>query len=467
MEKKFFTFILILVFATDLYCQNFKAAPLIELPGDNVEYDLLSVNLNGTYITWLNIKDSIYTIYLKQLSPIISEDIIVTTDQKIKSKPQIALNRFSQEVKIVWQSYDESAWKVYLKKYSENQLSDSVLILDSIFNDPQISLSTHRLAWIEDGNIFIKNLDSDMNTKELIDSANCASPDLGQLDHPKITSLLYEKVFFDSVKIYLLSYNEYRTQNYIYECISPNLINKNPQFGMEFGITFQEFENGVWKSAYYTGSTDSTNFFTTNNKQCNYENPFLFIYDVPTSSNENKTPFFLAFDTDTLTGNSEIFIKTFYFGTHEKLLNISHSEGNDYNPKVAYLKSSDSVFVSIFWTHTANNKTDIWFAKDYFSPIISSVNITNETENQFILGQNFPNPFNPETTIVYNIPYSNHVTLEIYNILGQRIKKLVDEFQYEGIYKITFDASELPTGVYIYRLKSGSYTDSKKMLILK
>lgn len=85
----------------------------------------------------------------------------------------------------------------------------------------------------------------------------------------------------------------------------------------------------------------------------------------------------------------------------------------------------------------------------------------------FSLSQNYPNPFNPATTIVYNIPYSNHVTLEVYNILGQRIKKLVDELQYEGNYKITFDASELPSGVYIYRLKSGSYTASKKMLILK
>ncbi len=91
----------------------------------------------------------------------------------------------------------------------------------------------------------------------------------------------------------------------------------------------------------------------------------------------------------------------------------------------------------------------------------------SEISNEYLLYQNYPNPFNPATTIVYNIPYSNHVTLEVYNILGQRIKKLVDEFQHEGNYKITFDASELPTGVYIYRLKSGSYIESKKMLILK
>jgi len=103
-------------------------------------------------------------------------------------------------------------------------------------------------------------------------------------------------------------------------------------------------------------------------------------------------------------------------------------------------------------------------------PLNVIVNIEKEKEafpTYYLLSQNYPNPFNPTTTIVYNIPFSNHVTLEIFNILGQRIRKLVDDFQYEGNYKITFDASELPTGVYIYRLKSGSYAESKKMLILK
>lgn len=85
----------------------------------------------------------------------------------------------------------------------------------------------------------------------------------------------------------------------------------------------------------------------------------------------------------------------------------------------------------------------------------------------YILKQNYPNPFNPLTSISYQIPSDGSVSLKIFNSVGQEIKTLVNRFQAQGIYTVQFDASELPSGVYIYKLQSGNFSSTKKMLLTK
>ncbi len=85
----------------------------------------------------------------------------------------------------------------------------------------------------------------------------------------------------------------------------------------------------------------------------------------------------------------------------------------------------------------------------------------------FVLGQNFPNPFNPSTTIRYSVPKAGVVSLRIYNILGQEVASLVNREQTAGTYSVTFDASRFASGVYFYRLTAGSYNSVKKMMLMK
>ncbi len=86
---------------------------------------------------------------------------------------------------------------------------------------------------------------------------------------------------------------------------------------------------------------------------------------------------------------------------------------------------------------------------------------------QFELFQSYPNPFNPTATIAYNLPEDVHVSLKIFNVLGQLVSTLVDEIQLAGYKQVTFNATTLPTGVYMYRLEAGNFTAVKKMILAK
>jgi hypothetical protein len=91
----------------------------------------------------------------------------------------------------------------------------------------------------------------------------------------------------------------------------------------------------------------------------------------------------------------------------------------------------------------------------------------DETPSTFALYQNYPNPFNPTTTISYALPKQSHVSVKVFNTLGQEVASLVDEVQDEGVKNVEFNASNLASGVYFYRIVAGDYVESKKLVLLR
>jgi hypothetical protein len=92
---------------------------------------------------------------------------------------------------------------------------------------------------------------------------------------------------------------------------------------------------------------------------------------------------------------------------------------------------------------------------------------TIEVPFSYTLGQNYPNPFNPTTTIKYGLPQYGQTSLVVYDVLGRVVKTLVNEFKDAGSYSVTFDASSLSSGIYFYTLESGTYKETKRMLLVK
>jgi PKD repeat protein len=116
----------------------------------------------------------------------------------------------------------------------------------------------------------------------------------------------------------------------------------------------------------------------------------------------------------------------------------------------------------------STNGGNIVIPIDYLVPVESITNVPEE----LYLHQNYPNPFNPTTTIEYSIPnfisgISQNVELKIYDLLGREVSTVVNKKQNPGIYKVKFEAGSLNSGIYIYRINYGSYSESKKMILLK
>jgi hypothetical protein len=94
-------------------------------------------------------------------------------------------------------------------------------------------------------------------------------------------------------------------------------------------------------------------------------------------------------------------------------------------------------------------------------------NLSNDPEESYFKTKNYPNPFNPTTTINYTLKTATHVKITVYDRLGREVVVLADESQSEGEYNIEFDGSNLPSGIYFYRIKSSESTEVRKMVLAK
>jgi len=167
-------------------------------------------------------------------------------------------------------------------------------------------------------------------------------------------------------------------------------------------------------------------------------------------------------------------------------LNISnYSIDNGINIQGIHRSTSQNKFIINTTTHieeeqyiiTINNIFDL--AGNLISSDHNSVEYTFHPNNveeekipsEFLLSQNYPNPFNPSTIISWQSPVGSHQTLKIYDVLGNEVANLVDEFKPAGSYEVEFNTSsaagELASGVYIYRLQTSEFTETKKMVLLR
>jgi cyclophilin family peptidyl-prolyl cis-trans isomerase len=142
----------------------------------------------------------------------------------------------------------------------------------------------------------------------------------------------------------------------------------------------------------------------------------------------------------------------------------------------------DTITTTSFVTHTLQEtKSHYWkvfsLTDEYDGPSsafgrfvtgsLTAIEVTNNLPSNFNLAQNYPNPFNPSSIIEFAIPELSQVTLKIFDIKGEEVGELINQELNAGKYKYEFNASELSSGLYFYKIVAGKYSDTKKMLLLK
>jgi len=113
---------------------------------------------------------------------------------------------------------------------------------------------------------------------------------------------------------------------------------------------------------------------------------------------------------------------------------------------------------------TGGGTTDCLEGEDLFKEISAT---ESSLSNDYALSRNYPNPFNATTTINYQLPVDGHVKVGVYNLLGQKVATLVEEKQEAGYRSVIWEASELSSGLYFYKLTAGDFTETKRMMLVK
>ena len=215
---------------------------------------------------------------------------------------------------------------------------------------------------------------------------------------------------------------------------------------------------------YYDRKVDSIKYVKIDSNGVEKHVSMLFIKDI------NEKPSYLSM----------------YVKTNREFILVNNEEGesgNEYSRLLCYDEQGNLLWSSNEINYAIRELAETQdgglvmrattFNYPYINYLIKSDGITG-IENQpqkipakYILYQNYPNPFNPVTEIKFNIPESGNTKLVVYNTLGEKVKTLVDDYLPAGEHKVNFDAGELPSGIYFYKLTSGKYSAVKKMILMK
>jgi|GEM_PF-1846095 len=468
-----FLFVIYTAFYSELYPQVFDKQIVVDTPGDNYSYDVLSLNTGAkesTVLIWINKQDSIFTIRFNSLSPEMDNGVSIESGRD--SVWNINTSTYN-----IWQ---HAAWQRKAGDFSQivywypGQATLTARVQqDHLGMDATMDLENYFLAWADNGTLFYQNVIYPNSNVTAIDYGGCSSPDIRQTYDSTYSEIVYSK---DSLDLSLVKYA--KIHNDLFQSvITREIIDSGkcslPKNGAnpteEKGVSYQYYENGVWKVKYSYYTNYPINI--TNNSNCNYYTPQVFSYDLFTKNmnhqNRGTLQFFIVYESDSLEGNSEIMLQPDYFGYDSRVINISNQPGRDYNPKICFYSQNDTPYVCVFWQNELDGRNTIYMAKTVFDPIYSSVDEDDAVMPHEVTLNNYPNPFNPSTTIEYETVKQGTVNIKVYDILGREISELVDEVKSPGSYKVNFNAAGLASGTYIVLMRAGDKQLARKIVMMK
>lgn len=256
------------------------------------------------------------------------------------------------------------------------------------------------------------------------------------------------------------------------------------------GALGESVVNGTWSNGQTFTKTFEYTIPSNININISKAHIVVFVYKVNAAA-LNRSEIQQAMEYDLMGNNLPVELSAFNAAVEQDGIRLNWttcSEINNYGFEVqksddgenffalGFVKGAGSSTEIINYSYKENfksNKAENFYYRlkqvdyDGHTNYSSIINVGFDIPTAFSLGQNYPNPFNPATTINYRIPEISNVELSVVDILGNRVALLVNEVKAAGNYDVTFDASNLPSGVYFYQIKTDNYTNIKKMMLLK
>jgi len=225
-------------------------------------------------------------------------------------------------------------------------------------------------------------------------------------------------------------------------------------------VAWQDRRDGHW-GIYYKRSTDGGSSWGEDTQLTNTPAPAY----TPSLS-VSGTVVHVVWE-DNRDGNKEVYYKRSTNGgaSWGEDTRLTNNSADSYNPSVAV----SGTVVNVVWEDNRDGNSDIYYKRDPTGNVTGIEDIGSEFPEEFRLAQNYPNPFNPSTLISYQLPVSCYVTLKVFDVLGNEVATLVDEYKPAGIYNVEFRMQnlELSSGIYFYQLTAGDFIQTKKMLMIK
>ncbi len=159
---------------------------------------------------------------------------------------------------------------------------------------------------------------------------------------------------------------------------------------------------------------------------------------------------------------------TIFAGTDSSGVYLSNNNGVNWFQRNQGLNTSSTIssfLITNNYIFAGTYGNSVW--RRQLSEIIGIQNISTEIPSKYSLGQNYPNPFNPRTAISLCLPVVSFVSLKVYDVMGREVQTLVNEKLQQGAFEVTFDGSNLNSGVYFYKLVTDGYSETKRMLLVR
>lgn len=484
MKKFIFTFV-VLLFSVSL---NAQWEPDVRLT--NAESNSWTTNNNAwciaakenvVHITWGDIRDGDREIYYKRSTDggtTWGADIRLTNTISYSEGPSIAVS--DSHVHVVWQDYRDGNYEIYSKHSTDggitwgNDIRQTKNINTSL--SPCIASSglLVHIVW-HDERDYNYPYKSEIYYKRSTDGGLTWGEDIRltfSVSYSAYSSIvvsgsLMHLVWMDNRdglgEIYYKRSTDSginwgadtRLTNEYYDSWSPSIAAS----GKLVHIVWSDSRNG-YDEIYYKRSTDDGITWGADNRLTNAP----FNSNSPSVAVSDKLVH-VAWD-DWRDNDREIYYKRstnggITWGVDTRLTNAIY---NSERPSIAVSGSH----VNVVWTDSRNGyiNSEIYYKRNPTGNV-GIRNIKTEIPSAFSLNQNYPNPFNPKTVIRFSLSVVSNAVLKVYDAMGREVETLVNESLQPGTYSVDWNASDFPSGVYFYRLQTESFTETKRMTLIK